>query len=407
MTSYVNPITGQTISPSQVGYEALSISANTVLEWPINGTLTTDVVAAIIEITATVASLNVSMPSAQQVGPGQSVLIRNTGANTFTVVDYSGNTIVSITSGIAQYIYLTDNSTDNGAWGTVTFGAGVSAANAATLAGYGLTAINTTLNQNYVDTTVYSDYAVPISDRAQFLVWTGGVGALTLPSAGTATNGWFIMVRNGGTGILTLTPSGADTIDGNATQQLQLTESLVIVSNGSTKWDTFAYGRSNVFAYTQLAKTVATGTYTLTPTEYANVIQEYFGALSGNVIVVLPSTVQVWYLNNQTSGSYTLTFKTAVGGAAAIIVPQGQTIAAICDGSNIYNANSTAVGSITSLTLGSGSVAAPSLNYTGDTGTGMYHPASGKVAWATGGVDLAVLDSTGLYVVNGISGGSI
>ena len=148
MTSYVNPITGQTINPSQVGYEALSISVSTALDWPINGTVNTNVVAAIIDITATVGSLNVSMPSAQQVSTGQSVLIRNTGANTFTVVDYSGNTIVSIASGIAQYIYLTSNSTDNGVWSTVTFGAGTSAANANTLAGYGLKALNTTLNQN-------------------------------------------------------------------------------------------------------------------------------------------------------------------------------------------------------------------------------------------------------------------
>ena len=407
MSSYVNPITGQTISPSQVGYESLSISTNTVLEWPINGTLGVTVVAAIIEISATVASLNVSMPSAQQVGTGQSVLIRNTGANTFTVVDFSGNTIVAIASGIAQYIYVTNNSTDNGVWGTVTFGAGVSQANAATLAGYGLKAINTTLNQTYVDTYVPSSYAVQAADRAQFLVWTGGVGTFTLPAAGTVGNGWFIMVRNAGTGILTLTPSGADTIDGNANQQLQLTESLVIVSNGSTKWDTFAYGRSNTFAYTQLAKTITTGTYTLTPTEYANVIQEYFGALTGNVTVILPSTVQVWYLNNQTSGSYTLTVKTAVVGGAAVVIPQGQTISVICDGTNVYNSNSTAIGSITALTLGSGSAAAPSLNYTGDTTTGMYHPASGKLGWATGGADIAVLSASGLYVVGGISGGSI
>ena len=50
--SYVNPITGQTISPSQVGYEALSISVSTALDWPINGTVNTNVVAAIIDITA-------------------------------------------------------------------------------------------------------------------------------------------------------------------------------------------------------------------------------------------------------------------------------------------------------------------------------------------------------------------
>ena len=149
--TYVNPITGQTINPSQIGYEALTILADTELDWPINGTTSTDVVAAIIQVTATVGSLKLYLPSALQVSTGQSVLIQNIGANTFTVTDISGNTIVSIASGIAQYIFLTNNTTNNGTWSSVTFGAGTSSANAAALAGYGLTAISTTLNQQYAE----------------------------------------------------------------------------------------------------------------------------------------------------------------------------------------------------------------------------------------------------------------
>jgi hypothetical protein len=145
MTSYINPYTGQTISPSQVGYEALTISTDTVLEWPINGN-TDSVVANIIEVTASTAGLKLYMPPATSVSTGQSALIRNIGANSFTVVNTSGSTIVSIASGIAQYIYVTSNTTINGTWGTVTFGAGTSSANAATLAGYGLNAVSTTLN---------------------------------------------------------------------------------------------------------------------------------------------------------------------------------------------------------------------------------------------------------------------
>ena len=121
MTTYTNPYTGQTVSPSQVGYEYLSISTDTVLQWPINGN-TVDVVANIIEVTASVASLKLYMPPATQVSIGQSALIRNVGAQSFTVVDTSGNTIVSIASGIAQYVYVTDNTTINGTWQTVTFG---------------------------------------------------------------------------------------------------------------------------------------------------------------------------------------------------------------------------------------------------------------------------------------------
>ena len=406
MNNYVNPITGQTISPSQVGYESLTIATNTLLDWPINGTVNTNVVAAIIQVSATNTGLNLIMPSALQVSTGQSVLIQNIGSNPFTVTDNSSNTIVTIASGIAQYIFLTDNTTNNGTWSTVTFGAGTSAANASTLAGYGLTAINTTLNQSYPESSVYSNLTLNASYRAQFLVWSSGVGTITLPSAATVGNGWFVMVRNGGSGILTLAPSGTDTIDLNATEQLQLTESLVIVSNGSNGYSTFAYGRSNAFQYTQLAKTVTGGTYTLTAVEYANVVQEYFGALTSNQIVVLPSTVQVYYLNNQTTGSYSLTFKTSSVGAATVTVPQGQTLTVISDGTNVYNSSSASGGSITTLTIGSGSAASPSLNFTGDTNTGLYHPATGQIAWSLIGSNAMTLSSAGLAVPAGINGGT-
>ena len=405
MTTYVNPFTGQTLSPSQVGYESLTISTSTALQWPVNGN-TSSVVASIIEVTATTTGLNLLMPSAQQVSTGQSVLIRNIGSNSFTVTDISGNTIVAIASGIAEYIYLTSNTTDNGTWESFTFGAGTSAANAATLAGYGLKAINTTLNQTYQESSIYSDTTLNDTYRAQFLVWATGVGTITLPSASGVGNGWFVMVRNGGSGILTLTPSGTDTIDGNATQQLQLTESLVIVSNGSSGYNTFAYGRSNTFAYTQLAKTVTTGTYTLSAVEYANVVQEYFGALTGNVEIVLPSTVQIYYLNNQTTGSYSLTFKTSSVGAATVTVPQGQTLTVVCDGTNVYNSSSAAGGSITTLTIGVGSAASPSLNFTGDTNTGIYQPATDQIGFSLNGSNAMTLTGTGLAVPAGISGGT-
>ena len=402
--SYVNPFTGQTLSPSQVGYEEITLAVDTFLQWPINGN-NADVVANIIQVTATASSLKLYLPSALQVSTGQSVLIQNIGATSFTVTDISGNTIIAIASGIAQYIFLTDNTTNNGTWSTVTFGAGTSSANAAALAGYGLTAINTTLNQTYQEATVNSNTTLNTTYRAQFLVWTSGVGAITLPSASTVGNGWFVMIRNGGTGILTLTPAGTDTIDLNANQQLQLTESLVIVSNGTTGYSTFAYGRANVFPYTQLALTVTGGTTTLSAAQYANVIQEYFGVLTSNQIIVLPSTVQIYYLNNQTTGSYTLSFKTAAVGGATVSVPQNSTVTVICDGTNVYSSSSAVIGSISTITLTAGSAAAPSFNYVGDTTTGIYHPLSGQVAITSSGVNVATFSSSGLVVPAGIGAG--
>jgi len=403
MTTYIDPYSGLTINPSQVGYEPLTISTDTALQWPINGN-TTNVVANIIDVTATTTGLHLIMPPATQVSEGQSVIIRNIGSNAFTVTDNGVNTISSIPSGIAEFIYLTDNTTVNGVWAVVTFGAGTSSANAATLAGYGLLAINTTLNQAYDVNTIYSGYTLQASDRASFYVWEGGAGTVSLPSASLVGNSWFAMIRNSGTGILTIQPQGTDTIDGNPSQQLQITESLVIVSNGSG-FNTFAYGRSNTFYYTQLQVTVTGGTTTLSATQASNTIQEYSGTLASNQVVILPSTVQLYSFQNNTSGSYTLTFKTSASGGSTLTLPQGQTIIAICDGTNVYNAQ-TATVSGASLTLGVGSAGAPSLNFLGNLTTGMYLVGSGQIGFTVGGSNALTLSASGLFVPVGIPGGA-
>lgn len=404
MTSYVSPFTGQTISPSQVGYESLTISQNTVLQWPINGT-TTSVVANIIEVTATTTGLSLIMPPATEVSVGQSVLIRNIGTNPISITDNSGNAIVSISSGIAQYIYVTDNTTINGVWNTVQFGAGTSAANAATLAGYGLKAINTALNTVTPVTTISSNYTFLSSDQSSMYVWMGGAGTLTLPPAASVGSNWYVIIKNDGTGILNIALSGTDTIDGNVSAQLQLAESFVVVSSG-TAWYSYAYGRSATFFFTQLAKTVTGGTVTLTSAEAANIIQEYQGTLTSNCTVVIPSTVQLYSLQNKTTGSFTLTFKTSAVGGTTIILPQNQTIIAICDGTNIYNAQTSTSSFINALTLGNGSASNPSLSFQSDATSGLYLAASHQLGFAINGVNAGTLTSTGLLMPVGINGGA-
>jgi hypothetical protein len=405
MTTYTNPYTGQTIQPSQVGYESLTISANEYLQWPVNGN-TSDVVANIIEITATVGGLFVYMPPATQVSVGQTTLIKNVGSNAFTVVDNSGNTIITIASGIAQYIYLTNNLTVNGTWSTVTFGAGTSAASASALAGAGLQAITTTLNQAYNVSKIYSNYTLQNSDRASVLAWEGGVGTITLPSSSVLGSSWFVTVKNDGTGILTLTPSGTDTIDGASTFQLQYSESLTIVSTGSG-WVSYGYGQSSTFFFTILSKIVTGGTVTLTPVEASNLIQEYSGTLTSNCTVILPSTVQLYSMNNQTSGAFTLTFKTTAVGGTTVSLPQGQTIVLICDGTNVYSAQTATTSVISTFTLTTnGSASAPSLNWSSDTQTGLYLAATGQLGIAVGGNVGAIFTSSGLLVPTGISGGT-
>jgi hypothetical protein len=275
----------------------------------------------------------------------------------------------------------------------------------------------TTLNQAYNVSFLYSTpYAVQASDRAKFLVWSSGVGQLNLPSAASLGNNWFTIVRNNGTGILTLATSGSDVIDGNSSQQLQLTESLVIVANGSGSvgtagFNTFAYGRSNAFPYTQLVKSVtgAAANITLTAAEGTNTIQEYVGNLSQNTTITLPSTVQLYSFQNQTvqtpSGStFTLTFKTA-GSGTTVAVGNGLTAFCVCDGTNVFSTatNTSASGNFTA---NAGSVASPSINFTANTSTGFYLPASNTIGFAINGSIGMTLNSSGLVVTQGISGGA-
>jgi len=408
MTTYVNPFTGQTVSPSSVSYESLSLTANTELQWPINGNDNTPA-SSIIDVTATSSGTGtgwlLKLPPATQVSTGQSIIVRNVGAQLFTVTDYGGNTIVSVASGIADFIFLTDNTTVNGIWASVVFGAGTSNANAGALAGFGLTAIGLTLNQAYNITSYYSTATLGTSDRAQFNVWAGGVGSFNLPSSSSLGNNWFTIIRNGGTGVLTLTPTGIDTIDGNVNMQLQLTESVVIVSNGSNGFNTYAYGRSSSFAFTQLAQVVTGGTLTLSSAQGSNIIQEYTGILTSNQIVVLPSTVQLYSLQNNTTGAFSLTFQTS-GIGSTVTVGQGQTAFVVCDGTNVYSTTSNTSSSFTSATLAPGSVGAPSLNFQGNTTTGLYLPASNQIGFAVNGTNGMTLSTTGLAITNGISGGT-
>ena len=161
--SFISPFTGNVIQPTDVSYRAVTLSANTQLQWPINGSATNDYVARIMNVTATAGSLRLEMPPANQSSVGNDALIRNVGATTFTVADYDGNTIVSVAAGEAKYIYITTNSTEAGTWGVIAFGVGSSTADAASLAGYGLKAITTTLNQSTPVQTFSSNYTAFLS----------------------------------------------------------------------------------------------------------------------------------------------------------------------------------------------------------------------------------------------------
>lgn len=414
MTTYSSPYTGQTINPSQVGYEALTISTNTTLQWPINSN-SSNVVANIIDVIATANGLQLILPPALEVSVGQAFIVRNIGNGSqysFTVANNSGGTIQTIpvaptTSTVnTYYIYLTDNTTINGSWSTIALGIGTSAYSASALAGYGLEAINNTLNTVLAVNQFASNYTLNSQDQSSLYVWTGGAGTVTLPQAATVGASWYAVLKNDGTGILNVVAQGTSTIDFTSTSaQLQLGESFVVTTDG-TNWYTYAYGQSAQFFFTLLSLPVTGGTVTLTSVQASSIIQEYTGTLTSNCTIILPPTVQFYSLQNNTSGSFSLTFSTGVVGGTTITLPQGQTIIAICDGTNVYNAQTSTSSFIQNLKIGNGSAAAPSLAFQSNPTTGLYLAASGQIGFAISGLAAGQLTATGLLLPVGINGGA-
>jgi hypothetical protein len=363
-----------------------------------------------MQVTASTAGLNLFMPPANQTSVGNDALIRNIGANTFTVKDYTGvNTIVSVAAGESKYIYITTNANAQGTWGVIAFGTGTSSADAATLAGYGLVASGATLNQSHPSAAITTGTTFAATDRAQTRVWSSGSGTATLPAAATLGNNWFTLFKNNGTGSFTISCTGAELIDGNSTKTFNPTESAFIVCTG-TAYVTVGYGVSSQFTFTALTKNVTGGSVLLTNNEAANNIQEYVGTLTSNVTVTFPAIVNLYVISNQTTaGGFTFTVTTGLGFTATI--PPGQQATLICDGVNFLNANTTQAGAST-VSLLDGTVGTPSLNFAAETSTGLYRPGAGELGISVLGTKRVGITATGVSVTGsgtfstGIAGGT-
>jgi hypothetical protein len=410
--SYNSPFTGNVIQPTDVSYRSITLAANTQLEWPINGNATDDYAARIMDVTASSAGLSLFMPPANQTSVGNDALIRNVGANSFTVKTFDGvGTIITIAANEAKYVYIKTNATEQGTWGNIAFGTGTSSADAASLAGAGLLASSSTLNQSHPSGSITAAYTFLTTDRAKTMIWSGGTTTATLPLATTTGDNWFVMFKNNGTGTITIGTTSSQLIDGAVTKAFAPGESAFIVSTG-TQYVTVGYGVSTQFEFGVLTKPVVSGTYTLTASEAANTIQIYTGTLTGNVTVIVPPVVNLYVVSNQTSaGGFTLTISTGIVGGSTATVPASGQATLICDATNILNANTTQAGG-TAISLVNGSAASPSLNFGSESNTGVYRPGAGRFGVSVLGNLVLDVTATGVSVTGsgnfttGVSGGA-
>lgn len=411
-TSFTQVFGGTTIYPSDVSYLALALTANTTLQWPLEATTGNNIVARIIDVTPT-GAYTITMPDATEVGVGQTILFNNLGPSTISVNSASGAAILSIAAGEQWQCYLIDNTTVGGTWRTFRYGAAVAQAQAAALAGAGLIASGSTLAQNYdVSDFSVTPYSSTTADRARVFVWTGGLGTFNLPTAVSAGDGWFVQLRNGGQGDLTIDPSGSELINAASTLLLQPGDSAVVVSDG-VQWYTIGLGQQAVFAFDYTSIAVTGGTYTLSGSELNRIAYKFTGTLTSNVEIVVPATVQQYWVNNATTGAFTLGVKTASG--AATLVTQGATAILYCDGTNIISATtSAAFAGILPVTQGgtgatTASGARTNLGATG-TGSALFTAASAgsarsTISAAASGANSDITSLTGLTTPLGVAYG--
>lgn len=77
-------------------------------------------------------------------------------------------------------------------------------------------------------------YTVVTTDRGSLIDCTSGTFTLAFQACATLGADWSCYIRNSGTGVITLDPSGAETIDGAATVALQPNRTMIVQCDGAT-----------------------------------------------------------------------------------------------------------------------------------------------------------------------------
>ena len=421
MTTFTSPFTGDIVEPTDVSYTPISFGSNVTLAWPAYVPPNSSQIAAarIMECTATATGLTIILPPGSQGSIGTDILIRNVGSNSFTVTDSAGFESATVAVGQARYFYLTSNTTDAGTWSNFTYGTGTSSADAASLAGAGLSALLGKLVTSNVVVEAFTNPSLNETDRGTTYVWTGGASPFTMPTSANINLGWYLMLRNSGTGALTVTPQGTSKINGNTTQIFNPGDSAIIAFEKSTG-NFFTVGLTN-----QNAVTLTSSTYdvdsiagnSLSLVSNAPNIQTYV-ALSGTrtqtLVVTLPTITQLYVINNNTGHSgYNVSFQVSGSSQTPVPFPTNTVSLILTDGLNVYIL--TSVGASTFFAA-NGTASAPSFSFLNDTATGLYLKSTAVLGLAANGTQMIAVDNsnpssphvdvTGLLTATLISGGT-
>lgn len=411
--SYTNIFTGYNINPAFPSYATYTFADNISLTWASSFVDNTNVTAQINDLNATLPNLTVTLADATYISVGQTIQFNNVGANPVNILDSTGGLIATIppTDNNQFVLYLRDNTTKAGTWGITHLGAGTSTADASALAGLGTIALNNQINTNFVGKQINGNYQVALTDRANILVSIGGALTVTLPPVASLPigGGFFVAVNNQGSGTVTVTTSDATTIDGSPSFNINPGQScyfINVLGADGLNWNSLGYGTPTFFQV-QVESTNLTpysgASVTLTSQQASPLVQNFTGALTGNVIVYFPAAAGQWYINNLTTGGFNVTVQLAGPTGNPILIPQGERVIIYSDGTTVYNTPTIATNAIFS----DGSVGAPGITFSSDPSTGFYKLPNGVVGYSSLGTQSLLLGGAtsgyGLAIQSGLT----
>lgn len=174
------------------------------------------------------------------------------------------------------------------------------------------------------------NYQLLTSDRDKFVSCTGSI-TITLPTLSDAGTGWSIGIINSGTGVITVDGSGAETVNGVASNYLQ-PDSSVLLTNDGNGW----FG-PRMDSYGRLLVTP----YTVIDTDILGLI----AVGSGSGTVSLPaagdvgSAFRTWLFNKAYDSSFTADAdgSETIDGRSSIAIDVAQIAMALSDGSNWHS----------------------------------------------------------------------
>lgn len=395
MPIYTDVFGGANIYPSEISYSSVALTTDITLSWPEETSTNLNLATRIMDVTPSTAGLSIFLPDADKTGTGNTILFNNRGSQTFTVRNAAGVQVVTVAAGTLWQVYLTNNSTAAGSWQSLQYGATTSIANASALAGTGIVAVGALLSQSVPVTSFNSNYTTTLADRAKMFNWTGAAGTLTLPAPTVVANNWFIYLRNSGSGAISADAPGTTLINGDPFLSFQPGESAIIACDGSDFY-TIGFGQSATFAFDYTVIDVSgTGNYVLTGTELNRVAYRFSGLLTGNRFIIVPATVQQYWVDNQTTGPYTLTVKTPSG--LGVSVNTGQRAILYSDGTDVLDADTAGISiplDVSQGGTGATTAGAALINLGGTSvGIGVFTAVDGAAAYAAlGALPAGVVD---------------